>query len=105
MSALILYGDSERNPGALAVHGQHERVADRDWQLVAQRTLIAGDVIAVEPGLWQRDVGGVRFEDLLQITEDGAPRADRFPVRHTPGSGPGAATVGKPWGSRPAKPR
>ncbi len=34
--------------------------------------LVAGDVIAVEPGLWQRDVGGVRFEDLLLITDDGA---------------------------------
>jgi Xaa-Pro aminopeptidase len=32
---------------------------------------VPGDVLAVEPGLWQRDVGGVRFEDLLLVTEDG----------------------------------
>jgi Xaa-Pro aminopeptidase len=34
--------------------------------------LVAGDVIAVEPGLWQRDIGEVRFEDLLLVTEDGS---------------------------------
>lgn len=33
--------------------------------------LVAGDVIAVEPGLWDRRIGGVRFEDLLLVTEDG----------------------------------
>jgi Xaa-Pro aminopeptidase len=33
--------------------------------------LVPGDVIAVEPGLWRRDVGGVRFEDLLLITDGG----------------------------------
>lgn len=34
--------------------------------------LIAGDVIAVEPGTVVRSVGGVRVEDLLVVTEDGA---------------------------------
>jgi len=33
------------------------------------RELVAGDVIAVEPGLWQPGIGGVRFEDLLLVTE------------------------------------
>jgi Xaa-Pro aminopeptidase len=33
--------------------------------------LVAGDVIAVEPGLWDRELGGVRFEDLLLVTDDG----------------------------------
>ncbi len=34
--------------------------------------LVAGDVIAVEPGIEGiEDIGGVRFEDLLLITEDG----------------------------------
>lgn len=33
--------------------------------------LVAGDVLAVEPGLWDRTVGGVRFEDLLLVTDDG----------------------------------
>ena len=34
--------------------------------------LVAGDVIAIEPGLWLRDVGEVRFEDLLLVTDDGS---------------------------------
>jgi Xaa-Pro aminopeptidase len=41
--------------------------------------LLAGDVIAIEPGLWQRDVGGVRFEDLLLITDDGCELLTEFP--------------------------
>lgn len=41
--------------------------------------LVAGDVIAVEPGLWHRDVGGVRLEDLLLITDDGARVLTDFP--------------------------
>ena len=33
--------------------------------------LVAGDVIAVEPGVWSPDIGEVRFEDLLLVTGDG----------------------------------
>jgi Xaa-Pro aminopeptidase len=41
--------------------------------------LVPGDVVAVEPGLFQRDVGGVRFEDLLLITDDGNELLTAFP--------------------------
>jgi len=34
--------------------------------------LIAGDVIAIEPGLVVRSVGGVRVEDLLLVTDEGS---------------------------------
>ena len=34
--------------------------------------LVAGDVLAVEPGLWEADIGGVRFEDLLLVTREGS---------------------------------
>jgi len=34
--------------------------------------LIAGDVIAIEPGTIVRSVGGVRVEDLLVVTDEGA---------------------------------
>jgi Xaa-Pro aminopeptidase len=33
---------------------------------------VAGDVLALEPGLWDRRIGGVRFEDLVLVT-DGEP--------------------------------
>jgi Xaa-Pro aminopeptidase len=46
--------------------------------------LIAGDVIASEPGLWERAVGGVRLEDLLLITEDGCEVLTDYPYDLTP---------------------
>ncbi len=46
--------------------------------------LIAGDVIAVEPGLVVRSAGGVGVEDLLVITDDGSERLTGFPYALTP---------------------
>jgi Xaa-Pro aminopeptidase len=46
--------------------------------------LVAGDVIAIEPGLWQRDVGEVRFEDLLLVTDDGCETLTSYPYELTP---------------------
>ncbi len=40
--------------------------------LAAGDEMVAGDVIAIEPGIEGLEVGGVRFEDLLLITDDGA---------------------------------
>jgi Xaa-Pro aminopeptidase len=46
--------------------------------------LVAGDVIAIEPGLWEPEIGGVRFEDLLLITDDGAETLTDYPYALTP---------------------
>jgi Xaa-Pro aminopeptidase len=46
--------------------------------------LVPGDVLAIEPGLWDRKVGGVRFEDLLLVTEDGHELLTSFPYDLTP---------------------
>ena len=48
--------------------------------LAGDHTLVAGDVIAVEPGIEGLDgIGGVRFEDLLLITQDGCETLTRYP--------------------------
>jgi Xaa-Pro aminopeptidase len=46
--------------------------------------LIAGDVLAVEPGLCHPDIGGVRLEDLVLVTEDGCETITRYPYALEP---------------------
>jgi Xaa-Pro aminopeptidase len=46
--------------------------------------LVAGDVVAVEPGLWERELGGVRFEDLLLVTDDGCETLTDYPYDLAP---------------------
>jgi Xaa-Pro aminopeptidase len=41
--------------------------------------LVAGDVIAVEPGLYRNGYGGCRLEDLVHVTEDGAEILTDYP--------------------------
>jgi Xaa-Pro aminopeptidase len=41
--------------------------------------LVAGDVIALEPGLYRKGYGGVRLEDLVLVTDDGAELLTSFP--------------------------
>ena len=45
---------------------------------------VAGDVLAIEPGLWDREVGGVRFEDLLLVTDDGCETLTDYPYDLAP---------------------
>ncbi len=52
--------------------------------LAGQDRLVAGDVIAVEPGLWDRRVGGVTFEDLFLVTDQGSELLTRFTYSLTP---------------------
>jgi Xaa-Pro aminopeptidase len=46
--------------------------------------LVAGDVIAIEPGLTVAGVGEVRLEDLVLVTEDGGETLTCYPYDLTP---------------------
>jgi len=46
--------------------------------------LLAGDVIAVEPGLYRNGYGGCRLEDLVRVTEDGAETLTDYPYELEP---------------------
>ena len=44
-----------------------------------REALVVGDVLAIEPGLWDARIGEVRYEDLVRVTEDGCEILTRFP--------------------------
>jgi Xaa-Pro aminopeptidase len=46
--------------------------------------LVAGDVLAVEPGLYRKGFGGCRLEDLVLVTDDGCEVLTEFPYDLAP---------------------
>jgi len=41
--------------------------------------LVAGDVVTIEPGLYQRGLGGIRIEDMVAVTDDGCENFNTLP--------------------------
>jgi Xaa-Pro aminopeptidase len=65
-------------------HGVGLEVHERPNLGRVDDTLMAGDVIAVEPGCYRPGFGGARLEDLLVVTEDGCETVTSFPYDLAP---------------------
>jgi Xaa-Pro aminopeptidase len=60
-------------------HGVGLEVHERPALSRTPDTLIAGDVITLEPGCYRQGYGGCRLEDLVVVTEDGYETLTDFP--------------------------
>jgi Xaa-Pro aminopeptidase len=60
-------------------HGVGLEVHEQPWLSRDPSKLVAGDVITLEPGLYRQGFGGVRLEDLVLVTDDGAENFTDFP--------------------------
>jgi len=60
-------------------HGVGLEVHERPYVSRSGDDLVAGDVITLEPGLYRAGFGGVRLEDIVLVTDDGAEVVTRYP--------------------------
>jgi Xaa-Pro aminopeptidase len=42
-------------------------------------SLVAGDAVTIEPGLYCKAIGGIRVEDLLIVEEGGSKNLNQLP--------------------------
>ena len=52
--------------------------------LASKAPLLAGDVVTVEPGCYRQGYGGVRLEDIVLVTADGAENLTHYPYDLAP---------------------
>jgi Xaa-Pro aminopeptidase len=65
-------------------HGVGLEVHERPWLGRVGDDLVAGDVIALEPGLYRPGLGGVRLEDIAIVTDDGIDVVTSYPYELEP---------------------
>ena len=62
-------------------HGVGLEIHEAPRVSLADDELVPGDVISIEPGVYDPEVGGIRVEDLVVVTEDGCRNLTSFPKR------------------------
>jgi Xaa-Pro aminopeptidase len=65
-------------------HGVGLEVHEEPQLDLSGGALVAGDVVAVEPGCYRQGYGGVRLENLVLVTEDGCEVLTDFPYDLAP---------------------
>ena len=65
-------------------HGIGLEVHEEPWIGRYPGELLAGDVLAIEPGLYRPGFGGCRLEDLVHVTDDGGEVLTTYPYDLSP---------------------